>query len=260
MTIVQNTNGLTTNPYRVIQAVEKIGNGADVVQNASASFGTVASVTGPNQIIMDTGYFPMNEFLGAHHFDVRWFSNIGSGNGINVQWWKMDKNGVESMSAIAYLAYFEGVADGFGTSGGGAYFSPNYQYRFVLISDSTVTANEYVAVDFMKITTEDQWKISCWQLNSSAQNVPTKPMMYGHMGSIPASSNPYVTVTVQVTGWNPSLAYIVPSTGNTTYLATITNTTSTSYDVTIANFSGGAIVAGNTFSVIALTMDPYMSV
>ena len=158
MVVSQNTTGVTTNPYRMIQATEKIGSGADVVNNTNATFGLVASVNGPGQIIVDTGYFPFNEFIGAHHLDIRWFSNLASGNGLTVQYWKKDINGIETMCQSVDVPWYGNISPTFGNSASGGWFNQNYQYRFLILSHSSVSATSYVAIDFLKITVLDPWR------------------------------------------------------------------------------------------------------
>jgi hypothetical protein len=261
MVVSQNTTGLTTNPYRMIQATEKIGNAADVVNNPNATFGLVASVNGPGQVIMDTGYFPFNEFIGAHHLDIRWFSNLASGNGLTVQYWKIDNNGVETMCQSVDVPWYGNISPTFGNSAFGGWFNQNYQYRFVVLSHSSVPATSYVAVDFLKLTAEDPWSVDIGSLTGDpVSGAPSKPILAQLPITVSPSGNYTYSYTFTAVGWTPNIASIVGVSPLQDIILAVTVTTSTTFTFTLTHRAGTTWSATNlVINFLVMMMDCYIS-
>ena len=260
MVVSQNTTGVTTNPYRMIQATEKIGNGADVVNNSDASFGLVASVTGPGKTIMDTGYFPFNEFIGAHHLDIRWYSNISSGYGMTLQYWKMDINGVETLCRSVDIDWHSDISDEFGNSAGGGWFNQNYQYRFVVISHATVPLTSYVAIDFLKLTSENPWSVGVQSLHGGPSGAPNNPVLMQVQVPVTVSGGYSYTTVVTVTGWTPNMASIVGVSPLQDIILAVTSSDSTTFTFTLTHRAGTTWSYTNLMvNFLVMTTDYYYS-
>ena len=140
MVVQQVTDGLASNPFRIIQAINKIGPDATIVENTSASMGKVAQVIGPDKIIMDTGYFAANELLGPVRVEVVYYSTVAGANKLHMEIWRKHPNGYEEIIAHNYTGWNADIAPYFGMNFGRALYSQNYQYRYVIKSYTGVTA------------------------------------------------------------------------------------------------------------------------
>jgi hypothetical protein len=258
MVVSQNTTGVTTNPYRMIQATEKMGSGADVVNNNNATFGLVASVNGPGQIIMDTGYFPFNEFIGAHHLDIRWFSNLASGNGLTVQYWKKDINGIETMCQSVDVPWYGNISPTFGNSASGGWFNQNYQYRFLILSHSSVSATSYVAIDFLKITVLDPWRTGINGLYGG--NAPSQAIFLQDTISTGALSGNYTYTFVTTCSFNPSIASIIGISPQQDLILAVIASDSSTFTWTLTHRAGTTWSTSNmNVQFQILMMDPFLS-
>lgn len=166
MAIIETTEGITKNPYKLIDAINYKGEDASVYPNTNAVNGFVARVRGPNKIIFDSGYFEEDGLIGPHHLDVKWYSNIGSGNGLTIEYWKKDQNGNELLSVSSDIPWHDDISDVFGNSAGEGYFHENNSYRFVIKSHSSVPNDNYIDMDWLKITTQDLWTVQPFSLGS----------------------------------------------------------------------------------------------
>ena len=261
MVVEEFTTGLTVNPYRMIQAIEKLGPNASIVNNPDATDGLLASVTGPNLIIMDTGYLPMNELIGAHHIDIRWYSNIGSGYGMTLQYWKMDRDGNETLCRSRDVDWHDDISDEFGNSGGGGWFNQNYQYRFILISHSTVGLFENVQVDFIKITTEDPWMVGVNTLHGDpSSGAPNNPVLIPLPASVTGDGSNFSLSWIVTCGFNPSLAMITGVSPNPNLILAITAADSTTFTFSLTHRDGVTKwTSAVTVQFMILTMDYFAS-
>ena len=158
----ESTTGLTKNAPKLIEATANMGSDAFLKEISDAKDGTVAAVNGPDQVILDTDYFPVNEFVGVHHLDVTWFSSLVGigGMGLVLEYWQKDQSGDESLVLSVDVPWHDNISDEFGNSGGEGIFHRNRQYRFVIKSHSNLSDTNWVGVDFLRIIFEDHWKPS----------------------------------------------------------------------------------------------------
>jgi hypothetical protein len=237
MTVDQKSSGITLNPFRIIQATDKLGPDAEVVPNSRATYGLVASVTGPNKIIMDTGYFPANELVGNHHMEIQWFAVDPTGyrylNGYTLQleYWAIDINGNET-NPLTVPLYTTGTVDSMTFAmAPPVSFSPNNQYRFILRSSTTGYLNltDQVSVDYLKIQVEDMGKVSGESYsNLGLVSIPT--MVTG--------DNTNYTFSTVVTAGGMQYATIIPASPNPNLIASITNKTVTGFTLTLTHRAG----------------------
>ena len=240
-------NGVTTNPFKIIQATDKIGKDAQTVENTDASNGVMAQVYGPNQVVMDTGYFSANEFIGPHHIDVRWFSDLSSGDGLTLEYWKKDENEIESMSISVDIPWHSDISPEFGSSGESAFFVPNTQCRFIIKTHSSVPTTNYVGVDFLKITVEDLWSTSVVAL-SALDGAPFYTKFDGGTIDVTVGGNPAKYIyTANITNWDPTTAVITATTTNEDYFSSITTRTSSSFTITVKHRND--VSASDSFQV-----------
>lgn len=147
-----NVEGIAKNIFNIIDASYYLGKDAQVTSNSDARGGQYAKVFGPNQIILDTGWSTMNAWVGLHDVTIRWFSDIAANDdGVVVEYWKMDTEGVESLALSLNCAWNTYNSDEFGNAVGLRYFTENYQYRIIVKSAPNVLQNQFVAVDFLRI-------------------------------------------------------------------------------------------------------------
>lgn len=156
MAVYNTTTGITRNPFHIIDAVEFMGEDAYEEYEETAKDYSVAKVIGPDQVIMDTGYMDVNEFLGLHHTYIKWYTGVGDGNeGIVLEYWWIDPEGNEDSYSIS-ATYDEDTSTTTGDGRGLAYFHDNYQYRFVVKSSDSIRTDDYVAVDYIKLSVLNQ--------------------------------------------------------------------------------------------------------
>ena len=232
MPVEQKNEGITTNPYRIIQATTNIGPHASIVEESTASYGVVAEVFGPNQIIMDTGYFPMNELVGGQHLDVRWFSSVNSGIGLTVEFWRKDPSGIEVLSYSSDIPWYGDVSSYYGGSAGNGYFNVNFQYRFVIKSHSSVATTTSIGVDWFKITIVDHWGVSTTTQYTNFDNVPMDIMMYGEVIAVDGDNSTNVYHTDVITDFDATQASIVATPSWEYVIVAITGKSTTGYTVT----------------------------
>jgi hypothetical protein len=245
MVVDQNTTGITANPFRIIQAIDKIGLNAEVTIQPLASFGVMASVTGPNQIIMDTGYLPLNGLIGPAHIEMVWFTNDPtgyrdiSGYSVNLEFWKMDLNGNETLSFIVPFGYDGTTLSSGLDSSGSVYFAPEYQYRFVLRSYTSdyIGLTDVIGIDFIKIVTEDVYKLSIATLDNIPSSTPQTQVIYTLSPLIQGDNTNY-TFSTAVSFNSAIYAQIIPASPNPNLIASITNKTMTGFNVNLTHRSG----------------------
>lgn len=154
--------GLRKNMFNILDGQHNIHDNATLIDESNAKDGVVAAVKGPNKPIIDTGYYEMNELVGLHQLKIRWFSNLTSGNGLVVQYWKKDADGNESHTdfPVSISATVGNIGETFGNSADKLYFSPNYQYRIKVISAPSISDANYVSVDFIGLLPINEWNVS----------------------------------------------------------------------------------------------------
>jgi hypothetical protein len=237
MTVNQNSSGITTNPFRIIQATDKLGPDAEIAPNSRATHGLVASVSGPNKIIMDTGYFPANELVGAHHIEVQWFAIDPTGYRYlnsytaELEYWVLDVNGNETNPLTVPLAS-NGIVDPMSFAlAPPVSLSANNQYRFIVrsIPGTYLAYTDQISVDYIKIQVEDMGKVSGeGYANLGLVSIPT--MVTG--------DNTNYTFSTVVTAGGMQLASIIPASPNPNLIASITNKTVTGFTLTLTHRSG----------------------
>lgn len=241
MSITSETLGITKNQFNILNAVNYHGRDAFVEERADAMEGVVASVIGPNKKIMDTDYFPMNEFIGQHRSIIKFFTNINDGDkAVTLEYYYKDSEGVEGVVSQdgEYNEYFSNKA---GSPMLNCQFFENYQYRIVVKSHPTLAEDEWVALDFIKLEITNPASVKSefetYNLTSESLGVLlTWPYMVEVTGN--GSSDSYSTV--QNFGGvmsDFSVACTVEAT-STGLGATITNRTSSSFTVTVSTYNG----------------------
>jgi hypothetical protein len=258
MSVGTNIEGIVANPFRVIQATTKMGPDATIIEEPRASNGVVAQVFGPNQIIMDTGYFEENLFIGVHHFDIRWFSDT-SGNGLSIEYWKRDKNGIETQSITPRsIPIALGNSDGYGSSAGGGYFNENFEYRFIIKSHADVSATQYVSVDWLKITIQDHWGVAGHGQAGNSEGIPLNLMITSEVQSVNGlgTAGVYSYSTTVTTTYDATQAYIIANTTNANFFCSITGATTTSYTITFTHRNDTAW-SGLVYAYVVAYLVPY---
>ena len=161
MAVEQTIEGVNANPFRIIQGTLKMGPDAISVANTSASNDLVAQVVGPNKIVMDTGYFPPNTFLGPVKTDIVFYSNVTGSNVLTLEVWRKSPTGYEEIISTSSQQYYADISPYFGNSTGlQQYYTNNNQYRYVLKSASGNAASTTVGIDFLKIITLPVFQVS----------------------------------------------------------------------------------------------------
>jgi hypothetical protein len=228
--------GITTNPYKIIDATSNMGSDANVVEDTDASNGLVAEVMGPNKIIFDSDYFPESELVGPLHLNMRWFSSYNGGTGLLLEYWKKDSDGVETLSLTKDIAWHSDISPAFGNGATGVYFDVNNSYRFVIKSHSTVAESTTISIDWVKLTIEDYW-VNTAAIVYASTGAPSRRKFDGGTISMIVSGNPAkTTYVVNVVGWDPSSydSFITATVnGNENYIASVTTTTSSSFTLTV---------------------------
>lgn len=206
-----DSEGIARNIFNIIDAVYYKGKDAVISPNSDARGGEFSKVFGPNKVILDTGWSPMNAWVGLHQLSIRWYSDMGVGNnGLTVEYWKKDTSGTESVAMTVIVPWDTVNSDEAGNGLGTAYFTENHQYRIVVKSHSSVPQGNYVAVDYIKIIPVDLWAVGA-------------PFYYAlpspDEGSFAISTfySTIETVTASGTNWRHSKTVTITNTGN--YLA-----------------------------------------
>ena len=167
------TEGLIKNPFHIIESLNNRGAEAFIKNDSSAKDGQMACVIGPNKEIMNTDYFPKNEFLGLHQASIRWDSDTSSGYGITVEYWSKDTEGNEKLVYSTSPQYYSDISDEFGNGAGDCFFHENYQYKLRVVSHPSLGINEYAGVDYLKLISMDMWGCrSNYVYGSGSDEVP----------------------------------------------------------------------------------------
>lgn len=151
--------GLRKNMFNIVDAQNAIHDDAILNGEPLAKDGFTAAVKGPGKILIDTGYYGMNELVGLHQIKMRWFSNIISGNGLTIQYWRKDKDGNEEKIYPNDIPWRSGISQIFGNGAGTCYFQENYQYRIKVISHFSLSNDDYVGIDYFTLKPIDEWGV-----------------------------------------------------------------------------------------------------
>lgn len=153
------TEGLSLNPFHIIDGTQgNKGPDATLAPITDAKNGDVAMVFGPDKIIVDTGYYEENSFIGAHQVSVRYFTDYPSLEyGLIFEYWVMEEDGTEYMALSVDVPYNNDISPYFGNGAGFNYFSENKLHRFVIKSSFEVPEENYVAVDWIKLAVISEW-------------------------------------------------------------------------------------------------------
>lgn len=249
MATTQQTEGVTSNPFRIIQATTKIGPDAISVENSDASFGVVAQVMGPSKIIMDTGYFPANELVGLIHVDAVFYSSVAADDIIYMDIWRKNPDGFEEIVATKSRPFQDDISDEFGEAFGTRYHERNNQYRFVFTSGSGNAATTTVGMDYIKIYTMDTWTAQAHVQRSGTGLGTGAPLAYTVDAALIACATATYGGWTQLftTGYDCTYAIITLGCATTTDmpLMTVVSKTSTGFSVYLQPAGGGSFV-GNT--------------
>lgn len=160
MAIQELQRGVMNNPFQVIGGTEKIGPDAIVVENTAAGAGVVAQVIGPNKIIMDTGYFAPNTFLGPLMCDVIFYSNVGFTDVITLELWRRNPAGYEEIVYTRSRTFYGDISPYFGNNILNVNCTVNNEYRMVFKSHSANAATTTVGIDYIKINPKNQFTVN----------------------------------------------------------------------------------------------------
>lgn len=157
-----STSGISVNPFNIIDAIEYKSSNAVPTSQAGAKDGTIAVVTGPNQVIFDTGYLPKDSLLGLHQFYVKWYSSVAGTlangqiwNGLVFQYWKKDSSGNETNVYNYEVPWHDDISP-YGLNWCGlCFFFEGYQYRIVIVSDSSISDTDWVGLDYIRMNDID---------------------------------------------------------------------------------------------------------
>lgn len=152
MPIEELQRGVMNNPFHIIGASEKIGPDAIIVENTSAGAGIVAQAIGANKIIMDTGYFPANTFLGPMRTECIFYSNVTGSDVLTLEVWRKNPAGFEEIIFEGSQDYHGDISPNFGQGFAYLFYTMNNQYRFVFKSATGNAASTTVGIDFMRLT------------------------------------------------------------------------------------------------------------
>ena len=249
MALEQTIEGVTTNPFRIIQATTKLGPDAISVENTDASFGVVAQVVGPSKTIMDTGYFPANELVGLIHVDAVFYSSVADDDILTMDIWRKNSTGYEEIVATRSEPFQDDISDEFGEAFGTRYHERNNQYRFVFTSGSGNAATTTVGMDYIKIYTMDTWTAQAHVQRSGSGTGTGAPLAYTvDAAYVQLATTGFAGYTYTfTTGYDMTYAIITLSCATTTDmpLMAVTAKTSTGFSVYLQPAGGGKFV-GNT--------------
>lgn len=259
----EELTGLTKNSAKIIEATSYLGINAFIKQIDDAKDGTVAYVVGPNKTIVDTGYFPMNAFIGVHHLDITWFASFahnvsGIKYGLTLQYWSKDASGTETLSRQVDMDWHDNISDEFGNSGGGGYFDRNKQYRFVIVSHSTLADTEWVGVDFLRIIFEDHWKpslITVYSPNTPPFN-PVNLSFDATFANISKSTSNTSSASATIPmPYDCTNLLILGNTNASGFICSITSRNTTGFTVTVEHKDSSVLWSGNIgVSIILASM------
>lgn len=262
----ETVTGMSKNGPRIVDATAYMGRDAVVQNIPDAMDGTVAKVAGANKIILDTGYLPPNEFVGVHHIDIIWYSSFagnvsGTKYGLTLQYWCKDTNGNESMSTSVDIDWHDDISDEFGNSGGGGYFDKNKQYRFVIVSHSTLADTEWVGVDFLRIIFEDHWKPSLITVYASPNENPVSLDLDAVQVAVTNNGTAANSYTVEVPmPYDCSYSMIIPGVEASGYIASIpakSTSTGNGFKITVEHKNPSVTWTGTIVVNVIITQKTY---
>lgn len=248
MPVVEETNGINVNPFYIIGGTEKIGIDAVTVENTAAANGVVAQVIGANKIILDTGYFPPNTFLGPMRTEAVFYSSVTGSNVLTLEVWRKNTAGYEEIVYEYDNDWHADISPYFGTGMGYAYYTMNNQYRFVFKSCSRNAASTTVGIDFIRLVPRGVFDVAPkYQYSGSGANLGA-PLTYaidwgyetcGSAGSAGFTLN--VTTGYDCTGDNLAIVVSPKSTGAgaTMPLWIISAVSSTGFSIYMQPAGGG---------------------
>jgi len=167
------SDGLSINIFNIIDASQHPGRDGYVEPNVEdARNRKYVKVFGPNHIIMDTGWYQPNAFLGLHEMSVRWYTDSLVEYGAVIEYWKRDQAGNQTLSHKIDLHFMNDISDEFGNKAGVAYFHENMEYKIIIKSHPSVAHDEYVAVDYMSMLPVDKQKVLSPIVHAGVDGVP----------------------------------------------------------------------------------------
>jgi hypothetical protein len=228
-----DSEGIARNIFNIIDAVYYKGKDAVISPNSDARGGEFSKVFGPNKVILDTGWSPMNAFVGLHQILMRWYTDSQSeDNHIIVEYHWRDKDGNKGNHSVTRS--FQGdISDEVGNGVGKAYFHENYQYRFVVKSHPSIRENEYVAVDYLKIIVNNIFSVDDMFYGGETPAIPYD--VSGYTTLTGDASNWYFTktITLDFTPFTFS-PFVMLGTTNVLMKPVITRQGSNDFDVTVS--------------------------
>lgn len=148
-------NGLIRNPFHILDAVnDSISRDAMEVYNEDGMDYSVAMAIGPDKVLMDTGYLDANTLIGVHNASIRFYTPSSVTYPIIFEYWFLAPDGTEG-SVTVNTIFQNDIGDEWGRGIGFAYFHENYQYRIIVRTHSSLGEDEYVWVDYVKLTAFD---------------------------------------------------------------------------------------------------------
>ena len=239
------TTGIGTNPLNIFDGVHYKTNNAISTPQNGAKDNTIAVVTGPNQVLMDTGYLTPDILLGLHQFYVKWYSSLVGvgGNGLILQYWKKDPSGNETHIYDVEIPYHDDISPyGLNWAGLCFLFEEN-QYRFVIVSDPSLSDTDWVGIDYIRYVPIDITAVNgdcAYGGTISNGGAPAVPMMYPFSFNITGNGSAYYytsTVTMNVSIADLQVVVAANST-SPDYYAIITGVSGNTFNVTVVNRAG----------------------
>lgn len=258
----ESVTGIVTNPFHIIEATNYMGKDATITQNTNAKDNNLATVIGPDKIIMDTGYFPTNAFTGSHQLSVRYFSDTTETYGLTIEYWVKYSNGDEELRKTVNVNYNADISPIFGNGAGFAYFGENKQVRIIVKSHSSTPLNCYVGVDWIQIDVVSKWNTISKNIHAPDTIVGSPAMLHIDMVSVNIVGNgsSYKYSATKTLSYTPHYFRANPiqdaSVGGDLF-TTITNYGSNSFTVTCTdiehtNWSGNLTIDVVVYAFITL--------
>ncbi len=183
---------------------------------------------------------------------------MDSGFGLTLQYWKMDRDGNETLCRSVDIDWHDDISDEFGNSGGGGWFNQNYQYRFILISHSSVGLLQNVQVDFIKITTEDPWTVGAYALHGGSNGTPNQlQLMQFATNALTVSGSATYTFVSTPGNFNPSMASIIAVSQLADIIIAVTASDSTTFTFTLTHRAGAVFSLTNFVQNFLILMTDY---
>lgn len=240
MGITTESIGLTKNPFRVLNAQNYKSLDSFLASYSDALGEEVATVIGPNKTLMDTDYFPMNEFIGLHQMSVRWDSSISEGNGLIVEYYWKDKDGTEGSYPIT-AQWHADISDEFGSGVGQAYFHENHQYKVVIKSHPDIGDTDYVSLDYLKLEVADARKVtSQFTYAGNGGEVPAIQVLRAGSSVVTGNGTDYAYGVTIPLGATPQLYYltVTANTNLKSYYAMVDSKNASSFKAWAVNKDG----------------------